>query len=59
MFSFVLRPDQPPADHRDEVIRRRRVLAEMVQAAGAVLLHENEKEIFGDLPDRFSPSSSL
>ena len=29
-----------------------RVLAEMAQTAGVVLLHENEKEIFGDIPER-------
>jgi len=52
VFSFFLRPDQAPVDHRDEVIRRMRVLAEMAQEAGVVLLHENEKEIFGDVPDR-------
>ena len=52
VFSFFLRPDQPPAQHRDEVIRRMRVLAEMAQTAGVVLLHENEKEIFGDIPER-------
>ena len=32
VFSFFLRPDQAPADHRDEVVRRMRVLAEMAQA---------------------------
>jgi sugar phosphate isomerase/epimerase len=52
IFSFFLRPDQRPEDHRDEVIRRMRVLAEMAQAAEVVLLHENEKEIFGDVPGR-------
>ena len=31
VFSFFLRPDQPPEVHRDEVIRRMRVLAEMAQ----------------------------
>ncbi len=52
VFSFFLRPGQPPAVHRHEVIRRMRVLAGMAQAAGVVLLHENEKEIFGDIPIR-------
>ncbi|HEY5882039.1 MAG TPA: sugar phosphate isomerase/epimerase family protein [Nakamurella sp.] len=52
VFSFFLRPDQQPAAHRDEVIRRMRVLAEMAQSAGVVLLHENEKDIFGDTPER-------
>jgi sugar phosphate isomerase/epimerase len=52
LFSFFLRPDQAPADHRDEVIRRMRVMAEKAQGTGIVLLHENEKEIFGDIPER-------
>ena len=52
IFSFFLRPDQDPAEHRDEVIRRMRVMAERAGQAGVVLLHENEKEIFGDIPER-------
>jgi sugar phosphate isomerase/epimerase len=52
VFSFFLRPDQSPEAHREEVIRRMRVLAEMAQLTGVVLLHENEKEIFGDIPGR-------
>ena len=52
IFSFFLRRDQEPARYRDEVVRRMRVMAERAQQAGVVLLHENEKEIFGDVPDR-------
>ncbi len=52
IFSFFLRPDQSPSVHRDEVIRRMRAMAERAQQAGVVLLHENEKEIFGDVPAR-------
>jgi sugar phosphate isomerase/epimerase len=52
VFSFFLTPEQPPADHRDEVIRRMSVLAERALAGGVVMLHENEKEIFGDVPER-------
>ena len=52
IFSFFLRADQAPADHRDEVLRRMRALAERAEAAGVTLLHENEKEIFGDVPSR-------
>lgn len=37
---------------RDEVIRRLAVYAEHARAAGVVLLHENEKEIHGDVPAR-------
>ena len=56
VFSFY-----PPVDgefdgnwapHRDEVVRRMGVLADTAQAAGVVLLHENEHRIFGDEPTR-------
>lgn len=52
IFSFFLRPEQSPADYRNEVVRRMRVMAERAERAGVVLLHENEKEIFGDIPER-------
>jgi sugar phosphate isomerase/epimerase len=52
VFSFFLTSDQAPADYRDEVVRRASALAEAAHAADVVLLHENEKEIFGDLPER-------
>jgi len=52
VFSFFLDPDQRPEDHRDEVVRRMAALAERAAAGGVVLLHENEKAIFGDVPER-------
>ncbi|WP_258723266.1 sugar phosphate isomerase/epimerase family protein [Cellulomonas sp. NS3] len=52
IFSFFLRPDQAPADHRDEVLRRMTALTERAAPTGIVLLHENEKDIYGDVPDR-------
>lgn len=52
LFSFFLRPDQRPEDHRDEVIRRMRALTERAAGRDVILLHENEKEIFGDVPER-------
>jgi sugar phosphate isomerase/epimerase len=52
IFSFFLRPDADPAEHRDEVLRRMRALADVAEEAGVILLHENEKEIYGDVPDR-------
>ena len=52
IFSFFLRPGSLPADHRDEVLRRMRALTEVAEQAGVVLLHENEKEIYGDTPER-------
>lgn len=52
LFSFFLRDDQPPADHREEVIRRMRALVDAAAGHDVVLLHENEKDIYGDVPDR-------
>ena len=37
---------------RDDVIIRMRALAETAEEAGVILLHENEKDIFGDIPSR-------
>ena len=52
IFSFFLRPGADPAAHRDEVIDRMRALTRVAEAADLVLLHENEKEIYGDVPAR-------
>lgn len=52
IFSFFLRPDQAPERHRDEVMRRMAALAARAEPTGVVLLHENEKDIYGDVPER-------
>ena len=52
IFSFFLRPDQAPEHHRDEVLRRMSAFAARAEPTGIVLLHENEKDIYGDVPDR-------
>jgi sugar phosphate isomerase/epimerase len=52
VFSFFLRPGVNPADHRDEVIDRMRALTRVAEEADLILLHENEKEIYGDIPSR-------
>ncbi|MGI5131650.1 sugar phosphate isomerase/epimerase family protein [Pseudonocardia sp. CA-107938] len=52
IFSFFLRPDQPPEAHRDEVLRRMAALTARAEPTGVVLLHENEKDIYGDVPER-------
>lgn len=41
-----------PASYREEVIRRLREMTAHAHAAGVVLLHENEKGIYGDTIDR-------
>jgi 3-dehydroshikimate dehydratase len=51
MFSFYApasQPDADPASYREEVLRRLSVLTERAQAAGVTLVHENEKDIYGD-----------
>ncbi|MDX6203034.1 MAG: hypothetical protein QOE24_2766 [Frankiales bacterium] len=52
LFSFFLPAGQDPALHRDEVLRRMSALAARAEGRGVVLLHENEKEIYGDSPAR-------
>ena len=52
MFSFFMRPGADPADHRDEVIDRLGELTRVAEEADLILLHENEKEIYGDVPSR-------
>ena len=52
VFSFFVPPGEPPDRHRAEVIGRMAALAEIAAGQGLVLAHENEKEIFGDIPAR-------
>jgi sugar phosphate isomerase/epimerase len=52
VFSFFIPPGEPPERHRAQVIDRMAALAEIAAGQGLVLAHENEKEIFGDTPDR-------
>jgi sugar phosphate isomerase/epimerase len=52
IFSFYLPEGADPADYRTEVIRRLSALAQIADAHGLVLLHENEVGIYGDIPQR-------
>jgi sugar phosphate isomerase/epimerase len=52
IFSFFIRPGADPDAHRDEVIDRMRALTRVAEEADVILLHENEKEIYGDVPSR-------
>lgn len=51
VFSFYI-PDEDYKAHRDEVIRRMRVMAELAESENIILLHENEKGIYGDTAQR-------
>jgi sugar phosphate isomerase/epimerase len=52
VFSFYLPKGADPKKHRQEVLRRLGLMAAEALAAGITLLHENEKEIYGDTPER-------
>ena len=51
MFSFY-QEGRDPADMRDDVLVRLRAMTELAAKADIVLLHENEKDIYGDTPAR-------
>ncbi|HWG61651.1 MAG TPA: sugar phosphate isomerase/epimerase family protein [Streptosporangiaceae bacterium] len=52
VFSFFIPPQEPPERHRQQVIDRMGALAQVAEGRGIVLAHENEKEIYGDSPQR-------
>lgn len=52
VFSFFMRPGVDPDSCRDVVVERMRALADVVAGSDIVLVHENEKDIFGDVPRR-------
>lgn len=52
IFSFYREEQETPADIRGLVIDQLGNLAEIAAAAGVVLVHENEKGIYGDVPER-------
>ncbi|MBT1543233.1 sugar phosphate isomerase/epimerase [Curtobacterium flaccumfaciens pv. flaccumfaciens] len=51
IFSFYFEGRQPD-DVRDDVLVRMRALADLAEREGVTLLHENEKDIYGDVPAR-------
>jgi len=52
IFSFYRGESISAEAIRDDVIVRMRALADLAEREGVVLLHENEKEIYGDVPER-------
>jgi sugar phosphate isomerase/epimerase len=52
VFSYFMPAGDSPDDYRDEVVSRMRALATVAEDSGVTLIHENEKEIFGDIPRR-------
>lgn len=52
IFSFFRGEGVPVEATRDDVLVRMRLLADLAEREGVVLLHENEKDIYGDVPER-------
>ncbi|EOL41211.1 sugar phosphate isomerase/epimerase family protein [Enterococcus phoeniculicola] len=53
MFSFFIDSKENPDDYKDEVISRWRQFLAVAEAYPEItLLHENEKDIYGDTPER-------
>jgi len=52
LFSYYIPSGADPADYREEVMRRMKRKTELAEEAGITLLHENEREIYGDTPER-------
>ncbi len=52
VFSFFMPHSILPDQYRDEVLTHMSELVRLAEAADIVLLHENEKQIYGDIPER-------
>ncbi len=52
MFSFFIPEGEDPAKYRDEVLERWQKFIEASEGSGLILVHENEKDIYGDTAKR-------
>ncbi len=52
MFSFFIPREDNPANHREEVFARLSKMIDYAKKEDVVLLHENEKDIYGDTVER-------
>ncbi|GMQ58343.1 sugar phosphate isomerase/epimerase [Vallitalea sediminicola] len=52
MFSFFIPEGEDPDDYREETIRRWKEFLKNAKDYDVILLHENEKDIYGDIPRR-------
>lgn len=52
MFSFFIPQGENPNKYRDEVINRWRQFVKAAEGYDVILLHENEKDIYGDTAER-------
>jgi sugar phosphate isomerase/epimerase len=52
LFSFFIPDGSDPDSWREEVLSRMSALADAAADSDVILVHENEKEIYGDIPRR-------
>lgn len=52
IFSFFIPSGKDPSSYRNEVIDRLGTLLSLAVGSGVALCHENEKGIYGDIPER-------
>ncbi len=52
IFSFFMPKGEDPQNYRDKVLEKLAKFLEVVEGTSVVLLHENEKEIYGDNYER-------
>ena len=52
LFSFFMPKDKPASDYKEEVLERMGKFVEVAKGYDINLCHENEKEIYGDIPER-------
>ena len=52
MFSFYMPDGKDVSDYKNEVIERLGVMCDIARDFGVSLCHENEKGIYGDIPER-------
>ncbi len=52
IFSFFMPEGKDPADYREAVLEKMEKFVEIGEKYGVTLLHENEKDIYGDIGSR-------
>ncbi len=52
VFSFFIPKEDDPSIYRDEVMARMKAMTALAGREGVILLHENEKDIYGDIAVR-------
>ena len=52
LFSFFIPKGKNPVDYNQEVINRLGTFLDLANGTGITLCHENEKGIYGDIPER-------